>query len=243
MDRTATLTAAEPQTDRDRALVRAVTERILASLGSGESRPPQPGATEPAHYCLFEEFLSPAEWRTLLQFATDHEPRFQTSRVVSPRNGQGVADHNYRRSRVLFQPAPFETLMADRLRYYFPRILSALKIPPFAVRQFEIQLTASNDGEFFRMHNDNSTQRGRAITFVLFFFAEPRAFSGGALRLYDTRSANGRLIPTRSFVEILPRQNMIVFFPSHLLHEVTTVICPDKSFGSSRFTLNGWIHR
>jgi SM-20-related protein len=242
MNQAATIGLTEPRQDHDPALVRAVTDRVLASLWpTSEQRRPE--TTENARYALFEEFLAPEEWRPLLQFAADQEPQFQGSRVISPQSDQGVADPNYRRSRVLFQPGRFEALMAERLRFYFPRILAALKIPPFVIKQFEVQLTASNDGEFFRMHNDNSTQVGRAITFVLFFFAEPQAFSGGTLRLYDTRSVNGQLTATRSFVEITPRQNMIVFFPSHFLHEVTTISCPDRTFGSSRFTLNGWIHR
>ena len=39
----------------------------------------------------------------------------------------------------------------------------------------------------------------REISFVYFFHGEPRRFSGGELRLWETRLVNGQLLPAESF--------------------------------------------
>ena len=62
-------------------------------------------------------------------------------------------------------------------------------MPPFAISHFEIQLTATNDGQFFRQHKDDDADsvRTRVLTFVYYFYREPKAFRGGALQLYDAQ--------------------------------------------------------
>lgn len=223
-------------------VVRAITDRILSTLLVTDV---SHGLREPARFSRFEEFLAPDEWRALLRFGIDREPQFQISHVISPDKNERRLNLNYRRSRVLYQLEHFENLMTDRLRHYLPRIVASLGMAPFSCSHVELQLTASNDGEFFRVHNDNGHQllEQRAITFVLFFFQEPKGFSGGALRLYDLYSASQQSTTGCDFIEITPTQNTIVFFPSHIMHEVTTVHCAEKAFRSSRFTLNGWIKR
>ena len=63
----------------------------------------------------------------------------------------------------------------------------------FPLQQVESQLTASNDGDFYRSHldTDGRSLDGRAIACVYYFFREPKAFTGGALRLYDTIEEGG----------------------------------------------------
>ena len=111
--------------------------------------------------------------------------------------------------------------------------------------EFESQLTASNDGDYFRVHNDNSQANwpSREITYVYFFHREPRAFSGGELVLYNSCEDSGVPEPVAARKRITPEQNTIVFFNSSVLHEVTPVRCPSQRFADSRFTLNGWLHR
>src|SRR5262249_43819742 len=106
------------------------------------------------------------------------------------------------------------------------------------------QLTASNDGDFFRPHNDNTQADApsRAVTFVYFFHREPKRFAGGELLLYDWRLENDYPAPVALRKTISPEQNTIVFFSSECLHEVRRVTCPTRAFADSRFTLNGWIH-
>ena len=106
-------------------------------------------------------------------------------------------------------------------------------------------MTASNDGHYFRAHRDSgdpSTQ-ARALSCVYYFFREPRAFAGGALRLYDTWQQGNDLRSTDSYKEIQPVSNRLVVFPSKAHHELMRIRCPSRKFEDSRFAITNWIRR
>jgi SM-20-related protein len=194
---------------------------------------------------VFEEFLAPQELAELMAYVFAREDRFRTSQVISHHKNEGKTDYSHRRSRVLFESGAFHDLITDRLESYFPQIIESIGHPAFDIASIETQITASNDGEFFKTHNDNTHPAlvTREVTYVLFFHREPVAFSGGELRIYNTRYENGRFVAGIGYESVSPRQNMVVFFPAYFMHEVAPVICPSRAFADSRFTLNGWIHR
>jgi SM-20-related protein len=220
----------------------AVAGRIVSSLTNEALSSSMPHEAS-ARFSLFEEFLSPDEYRALLDFAITHEGAFSVGKVQSEDGGR--TDYEHRRSRVLFNVCPFDSIVAERLRHFFPRIIGSLGMEPFQITQIEPQLTASNDGDYYDLHSDDSlpSVSRRTITYVLFVFGEPQKFSGGILRLYNTRRYGNQWTPYGTCIEIKPRPNMMVFFPSFLLHEIVPVHCPTHAFRDSRFTLNGWIHR
>lgn len=198
----------------------------------------------PAACVVLNEFLSPAELETLVNYTLAKESEFQVSEVISPDVGGGV-DFEYRRSRVLHDLGPHREVVVSRVQAVLPRILEQLSHEPFAITRVEAQITASNDGDFFRWHTDNGEDEiaGREVTFVYFFHREPKQFQGGELRLYDSRWQNGTYRPQASYRTIVPQQNQAVLFLSSLAHEITPIDCPSGTFADSRFTLNGWLHR
>jgi SM-20-related protein len=72
---------------------------------------------------------------------------------------------------------------------------------------------------------------------VYYFHAEPKAFTGGALRLYAIGGQGER------YVDIEPTHNSLLMFPSWAPHEVMPVRCPSRRFVDSRFAINCWVHR
>ena len=199
-----------------------------------------------AVYATAEEFLMPAQLEELVRYTSAHESDFVVSEVVSPGvQGRGSVDHEYRRSHVLLSLAEYEALFLERIQGMLPEVFQKLQMAPFVPARAEVQITASNDGDFFRDHSDNGHTdiASRALTFVYFFHAEPKPFRGGDLRLYDSRRGGDVWVRQGAGHVVVPEQNQIVFFPSELVHEITPVICPSKSFGDSRFTVNGWLHR
>lgn len=188
----------------------------------------------------------PSELSELMRFTLAHERDFVISEVVSPgvTNGETI-DEEYRRSRVLMHLAEHEKQMLERIRPMLPKLFRKLKMPPFAPTRAEIQITASNHGDFFRDHSDNGHAEiaSRALTFVYFFHTEPRPFRGGELRLYDSLYNGEYWVRNGHGQVIVPEQNQMVFFPSELVHEITPVVCPSQQFEHSRFTVNGWLHR
>jgi SM-20-related protein len=175
----------------------------------------------------------------------EREADFHFSEVVSPGVSGGLVDFEHRRSRVLCDLGAPGTALLDRVRACLPRILPKLNHGQFPITREESQITASNHGDYFRWHCDNSQEEiaTREITFVYFFHREPREFRGGELRIYDSRWENGGYVPTHNYRSIVPQQNQLVLFPSALAHEITPVECPSGTFASSRFTVNGWFHR
>lgn len=193
---------------------------------------------------LYDEFLATEELSGLLNYCLRNASRFGRSEVKRY-DGRSELDNEYRRSRVLFDLGPYQFLFQQRLLMLLPHLLLALTKRPFVVRELEIQLTASNHGEFFRTHTDNDDKelKAREMTFVYYFHREPRRFAGGELRIFDTVLANSVATETERFQVIYPLQNQIVVFPSCYLHEVLPVICPSREFADSRFTVNGWYRR
>jgi Rps23 Pro-64 3,4-dihydroxylase Tpa1-like proline 4-hydroxylase len=192
---------------------------------------------------VFDEFLVGEEWRNLVDFTFCHGAEFQATQVLS--HGEDRSDHDARRSVVLFELDGYRDLFVERLMTFFPQILVRLDYPWFPVRHVEVQLTGTGDGEFFRAHSDDGSPEvaARAITFVYFFHREPRPFSGGELRIYDTAVDGDHVRATGPFRSIWPLQNQVVFFPSYYLHEILPVNSPSGSFFDRRFTVNGWFHR
>jgi Rps23 Pro-64 3,4-dihydroxylase Tpa1-like proline 4-hydroxylase len=194
---------------------------------------------------VLDEFLAPQELAELTRFTLEHESDFQLSEVISPHAEDGVVNYEHRRSRVLMDLEDHQEVMLERIKTVLPDVLKRLDMEEFSLSGVEAQITASNDGDYFHFHADNSSDRvaSRYLTFVYFFHREPRQFEGGELRIHDARLAEGNYISEGSYQTIAPRQNQIVFFPCQLMHEIAPVNCSSQRFADSRFTMNGWLRR
>jgi SM-20-related protein len=199
----------------------------------------------PAQCVVLDEFLTFAELNTLRQYVLEREPQFEISEVLSPGVHGSAVDYETRRSRVLMNLGGHERMITDRVLNYLPRVFQKWGRDPFPISRIETQATASNHGDFFHCHSDNGAEAvaAREITFVYFFHREPKQFSGGELRIYDSRRENDNYVPTANYRTIVPEQNQLVLFASGLSHEITPVDCPSGQFADSRFTVNGWIHK
>jgi len=187
---------------------------------------------------LFDNFLDGNEVASLAAQVFAAEADFVPSTVTDSKD-------SYRKSLVLNPPAQLTRRVVEKIRALMPEVMARLKMTPFSVAQIECQVTANNDGSFFRIHTDagvNNTVK-RQFTFVYYFNRQPKAFEGGELRVYDDVIRNGKLARTDSFQVVEPRHNSIVFFQAAIMHEVTQVSVPSREFRDSRFTLNGWVHR
>jgi len=199
----------------------------------------------PANCVVLDEFLAPQELEELTGFTLGHEADFQTSEVISPTEEHGIVNYEHRRSRVLMDLGKHERVILDRIKRVLPQVLEQLGMEEFAIEDVEVEITASNDGDFFHFHSDNSSRkvRSRHLTFVYFFHRDPRHFDGGELRIHDARLEAGVYVSEGSYQTIVPQPNQIVFFPCELMHEITPVECPSQLFSDSRFTVNGWLCR
>jgi predicted 2-oxoglutarate/Fe(II)-dependent dioxygenase YbiX len=178
----------------------------------------------------------------LVDHAVKNQKQFKSATIREPGGQQAVVNEKMRRAVTLDDLGEFETLFAERIKQHLHEVLPRIGVKPFEVGKIEMQLTASQDGDYFRLHKDTDANDTRRVSFVYFFHAEPRRFSGGELRIYPTQMINGRLQPADHAATLSPRQDSIVFFPSLNDHEVLPVHVPSHEFRDSRFTVNGWIH-
>ena len=137
--------------------------------------------------------------------------------------------------------------MIARLNQALPDVVRRLNVARAAnatgAPAVDCQVTAHNDGDFYGVHNDSGAAglEHRTISYVYYFRTKPKPFRGGELRLYEVAIENGVYVAGDEHWLIEPKDNSVIFFPSHTMHEVLPVSCRTKQFADSRFTVNGWI--
>jgi Rps23 Pro-64 3,4-dihydroxylase Tpa1-like proline 4-hydroxylase len=218
----------------------------LANKARG--RAPQRGRNNSVEVFVKKDFLTKRELRNLTKYVLAHEADFTPSTVVPDGVPEAETDLSYRKSRVLYELGEYGSLIRERLLALLPEVLAIFQRQEFPIATVDVQITASNNGDFFKVHRDNSAVEPldiplREVTYVYYFNREPKAFSGGQLRLYNSKDGEVQNSGRQSAKTIAPRQNTLVLFPSHYDHEVLPVRCPTGKFANSRFTVNGWVIR
>jgi Rps23 Pro-64 3,4-dihydroxylase Tpa1-like proline 4-hydroxylase len=194
----------------------------------------------------FENVLPPEEHRALLDWTLQNRERFKTARVIA-----GI-DPSLRIAETLRDLGPLRPLLEARLRAMLPEIFRNSGVRPFEVEYIELEIAAHGDGAFFTRHTDipfgpdrkplggdSSGRQDRLLSGVYYYHREPKAFSGGALRLYRFGGGEG----PDDRVDVEPKQNSLLVFPSWAIHEVMRVECPSRAFEDYRFAVNAWFCR
>lgn len=191
-----------------------------------------------SYFVQIDNFFTPQEHENLIRYVLQQESNFVSSKA-------STNDIDYRKSMVLYDFPEFSQLIIQKINAILPDIRTKLELPEFPISQIECQMTSHNDGNYYRIHNDNGATHiaTRELTYVYYFYREPKMFSGGELVIYDSKIKNNLYVNAESSKIVEPRNNSIVFFLSRYMHEVLTVSCPSKAFGDSRFTINGWVRR
>jgi len=196
---------------------------------------------ETPQFLQINDFLSCAEYERLLAHVGTRIGHMAPSTVTHAERDAGAYDESFRKSRVDMELDDIWPFFEKRLTALLPHVRKELGVERFELGSIERQLTGHGDGDFFSRHVDENhpgTNNSRVITFVYYFNAEPKAFSGGTLRLH------GRPDPAAGaldcYVDVEPRSNSIVFFPATTSHAVTPVSTTDPGPAGLRFTVNGW---
>jgi hypothetical protein len=195
----------------------------------------------PVRFLRFDDVLEPDEHARLLEYALAHEPGFEASGVMASATESSI-DPRYRASGTLMSLDDLVGGLERRLRRLVPHARRELGLSWFPVGKTEIQMAVHQLGDFFGAHVDdgNEAVAGRRLTCVYYFHRQPKRFSGGELRLYDSVERNGRVERAETYLSVEPADNSAVFFPSHRFHEVRAVRSETRSFHDSRFSVNVW---
>jgi hypothetical protein len=130
--------------------------------------------------------------------------------------------------------------IAEQLASLAAAVRRHLELPHFRLSGIGYQLTVHRDDAMFHTPPMGAPAAGtRRVEFTYTFAPDPGAFTGGALRLYETIDKDGFPAAGERFEAIEPTDNRIVFFPSDRHHEVGTMR-PTSDGGATRYTLDGW---
>ncbi|HEX9932465.1 MAG TPA: 2OG-Fe(II) oxygenase [Allosphingosinicella sp.] len=194
------------------------------------------GPLPPRH--VRHDLLDEETYAAFLSHVLASRARFQPGQVQS---GYHPAKRN-----CLNLPLPESDPWHERLlgRILASDPLGGLSVKPFDIWKAELELSAYNDGAFFRPHIDTVTGRPgrdtcRIVSGVYYLHVEPKRFEGGALRFYRFGSGGGE---DEEHVDFAPQANSCIFFPSWAPHEVRPVRCASGRFEDSRFAVNVWLH-
>jgi len=191
-------------------------------------------------YLVIGGFLEEDAVASLLEFTLSHEPSFEPTKVG--RAGPEAINPEIRVSLSMRDLGPFKPILKSKVLALLPDLVAKLKTSPVNTPQLELQLVAHGDGAFYKRHIDTRTVSDRdsirVLSGVYYFHSHPRAFTGGALRLYAIGDP-----AMATFVDIEPEHNTLLVFPSWIVHEVMPVSCPSHRFVGSRFAINCWIYR
>ncbi len=207
----------------------------------GAPAPTLPAFHQPPPHGVIRNWLGAGGVARLLDYALARRGDFQPSKLGY---GEfGTLNPQRRRSETLRSLPGLGDELRDKVAALLPAMTARLRTPAFAPAKFELELVAHNDGAFFARHIDTFVKNGppstRVISAVYYFHRQPKAFSGGALRLFSLSRSGA----PGTFIDVPPDNDTMVFFPSWYPHEVLTVNCPSGAFEDSRFAINCWIHR
>lgn len=190
-------------------------------------------------YKFLHNFLSSEDNKELLEYALNIKD-WTNSTITN-------TSENYRKSRVYYyMQDDVKSKFLTKISSIYPELLSELDITDTLDNSnAEIQLTYSNDGDFFKAHPDSDAVARniigrRRFTFVYYMNNEPKNYTGGTLRIYDVARNADEKYNADVYEDIQPENNSILFFPSYYWHEVLEVKCESNKFEDSRFTINGW---
>lgn len=191
-----------------------------------------------------EDFLTSEEHQQVLAKAIEREVDFKTSTVLS--ETQEYERREYRKSVRLDHDPFICPMFQEKIRNVLPEVTKWLGVNlerSSNPESISCQITAHRDGGFYHVHTDSGTisTANRVLSYVYYFQSRPRAFFGGELKLYEPRVENGVDVTGEIYSLIAPKDNSIIFFPSHMMHEVLPTYVPSGAFSDSRFTVNGWI--
>jgi Rps23 Pro-64 3,4-dihydroxylase Tpa1-like proline 4-hydroxylase len=189
-------------------------------------------------HVLMPGALPPALCERLLAYALDEQDRRCPGRV-----GRGASSYVDRESRdvsTIRASSELHATLAGMVDGWLPGVRASLGLPPAVRGDVQVSIVAYGDGGHYARHVDVFTgadagSTPREVTFVGYFFREPRRFTGGALRLFDIFGDDQ--------VDIEPSCGLVAAFPAWLPHQVLPVACPDGGFADSRFAVNIWVLR
>jgi SM-20-related protein len=230
----------------DNAMSRRMDAKDRIEVTAAQASPAEPRADPRCPFVAYHNVLGAGYVAGLLDYVMARQSDFRAGEMHDRKTGEVVADQMLRDSAYLSDLGAFAGPIRSFVSAIASPALEALHVGEPKVEPKEFAITAYCDGGHIGEHVDTfgSSQRVRILSCVYYFAVTPRRFSGGELRLYGfPKGPAVEQQPLTSFVDIEPRTDTLVVFPSWIRHQVMPARVPSGAWLDSRFTINCWMHR
>ena len=192
-------------------------------------------------YLVLRDFFDEETVTGLLDYAVSRQSDFIPTQIGSVSRVDPSV--RIRISMGLGDLGKFRRVFKRKILNLLPTLTAQLRVSQIDEPKLVTDLVVHGDGAFYKRHIDTRPAHRqdmegiRILTCVYYFNAEPKAFTGGALRLHAIGGKEGE-----DFVDIEPARNSLAVFLAWAPHEVLPISCPSKRFIDSRFSINCWVH-
>ncbi len=206
---------------------------------------------EPVPHIIFTNLFSKVVNKGIINEVISYKDRFQSSGTgnstkpnPSVRTNTVFYMDNVDRNKSLFLTS-IDRLFRDNNN--FREILTSSPAP---INEFlntnshETQISRYGDeGQRYDWHLDGANKSFRKLSFVYYFWKEPKKFKGGTLELTSSPVFDGQTVEEldyKNHITMVPINNMAVVFGGKTAHRVSPTTSPTK-FEDGRFSANIWI--
>lgn len=197
----------------------------------------------PAPFLKCEHMLPPDELEELWQYTLQHERKFRAA-TVGVDEGLKL-DEEKRKTLVLTEIEKFRPFITEIIYQKIPILKQIFNITEINPTHIDLKITNHLDKYFFHIHKDDISHSlrndRRIVSFILFFYKQPKAFDGGDLLLFDTDKKK-QSYKISNFTRIACENNTMIFFPSEFFHCIDPVRLANNCFEYGRFALSGHLH-
>ncbi len=211
------------------------------------------GGAQPAplviesQYVLVDNFLTVKEYQQLLEWVLANQSDLQSPMKLS---------------NTVSSPQ-WQTTFLNRVQAVIPFVLSQLDISSFPLGAITASLvpcgtnpvygvipprlstsnlvseTRFQEDEGQRTNDQGQMTNDSFISFVYYFYPEPKSFTGGELLIYDSQVVNNQCVVADSYHVVEPRGNRAVFFFSSYTAMMQPIFSPDAKVAASCLVING----
>jgi hypothetical protein len=128
---------------------------------------------------------------------------------------------------------PLAESVTKALRSHMESGRAILGTPDQVEVELELRLYAIGDTQAVSCH----ANRANALQMVYYFHRQPKGFTGGGVRLFDSRTENG--MRRGSFRDLEIGDNVLLIFPENAVSAGLPVRCPTRAFGDGLFVIQG----
>ncbi|MBO6494048.1 MAG: 2OG-Fe(II) oxygenase [Roseivirga sp.] len=190
-----------------------------------------------ATFYIKHSLLGQDHEKLLLEFVANNIESFKDLGVFMNDSNE-LMDNNIRQTKGLRGCDDIGRRILLWIKDNYPELCHFFNLPKTEPKFAPTEITIYGNGDFGLAHKDS---KHNSLSFLYYFFNQPKSFTGGDLYIYDGDLQNDKSNHTYTKANI--ESDMFLIFPSHYYHEITPVQCPDNDLLSGRMAFVGHIRK